>query len=198
MPSIPVGFAEATFIWNLAGKPNDVTYAFGLDHPTFSIYDPAIWAQDLYGFAVGASKPIIPADIQIGWTFQGIQVVKQLEEGQIIGQYLLPVVGTATGGALPPNCAILMRKNSALGGRRNRGRVYLPPIIPGEANVDVLGNLSGSFATDIQTRWNTFRTGAEGDENTLVIFHQTAPFTPTPITGFTVATTIATQRRRLR
>lgn len=56
---------------------------------------------------------------------------------------------------LPLNSAVVVKKQTGLAGRRNRGRIYLPGI-PEDA-VDDSGNVLGSFLTTINSKLNTFQ-----------------------------------------
>lgn len=59
-----------------------------------------------------------------------------------------PTAGTNAMSSLPPNCAILLRKITGVGGRRNRGRVYLPFML-NEGEVDETGAISAGVKTDV-------------------------------------------------
>lgn len=108
------------------------------------------------------------------------------------------VNGTAGAGPLAPNSGVLIRKLTALGGRRQRGRMYIPGTP--EGSVSAAGFLTGAYLTTVTTGADPIRTGlrntAEVEE--VVLLHNVAPFTPTTITSLEGQTKIATQRRRLR
>lgn len=74
--------------------------------------------------------------------------------------------------------------------------------VPGyaEADVDPNGNLAGATVAVIQTGYTNFLLGIETGPFTdrAVIFHASAPFTPTVIESLRVNDKVATQRRRLR
>lgn len=107
------------------------------------------------------------------------------------------IVGTAGAGALPNNCAVLIAKITAAGGRRNRGRMFFPGIT--ESAVDHAGLITTAERNLWQTAIDTWSDG----EETLgfgvpALLHQTGSSSPTTITSFVVRTRIATQRRRMR
>ena len=108
------------------------------------------------------------------------------------------MVGTAASAPLVPNVAILWNKVTALGGRRNRGRAFIPPYAPGEGSVNELGVIVAGVVTATQALYDAAFVAAAGAGYDAVLFHQTAPFTPTPITNFVMQPLVATQRRRLR
>lgn len=74
----------------------------------------------------------------------------------------------------------------------------MPGLAEGSAGSD--GQLLQADLDARQADWNDLLTNvvALADVDALVLFHDTAPFTPTPITGFQVQRKVATQRRRLR
>lgn len=58
--------------------------------------------------------------------------------------------GTMSGSTLPGNCAMLVKKRTAFGGRENRGRLYLPwMLLEGDVSED--GTWGGSAKTARQT-----------------------------------------------
>jgi len=87
-----------------------------------------------------------------------------------------------------------------VGGRRNRGRLFMPAVA--EAGVDSIGQLSPSNLSDLQDRADAWLEDLQTDgtlnTSNMVILHSTAPSTPTVVTSLQVSPTIATQRRRLR
>lgn len=198
MPSIPAGFVEATFVFRCAGIDRDMTWSQGFDCADFTTKSASDMAFDIYQEYVGASNPIVAANMIDSYTFKGVSVVKQMEEGPLVGGYFVDVAGTATTTALPPNCTALFTKVTALGGRRNRGRFFLPIYTPGELSVDAAGVINPATVSAVNTLYNNFRIGLEAANYALVLYHQTAPFTPTPVTVWSMQSRIATQRRRLR
>jgi hypothetical protein len=113
-----------------------------------------------------------------------------------------PTPGFGTGGSAIVNTAVLVQKRTALGGRRNRGRFYIPaPDISG--SVSVAGVLPSGELGEWQARADEFELLINGGvdpapEGTLALLHATGSPAATPITNLTVASKVATQRRRLR
>lgn len=107
----------------------------------------------------------------------------------------------------PMNLAILVRKTTAFGGRRGRGRMYWAGLLA-EAGVDELGIITSSVVTSLQTRftnvYNHMVNGIGGSpiSSPPVILHDstgagTEP-APYPVTSFAVQALCGTQRRRMR
>jgi hypothetical protein len=122
-----------------------------------------------------------------------------------LGQAGDPIIVTAifgsqfgnAGASTSPQVALLIEKRSAVGGRKNRGRMYIPGIP--EAGVSPAGNLETGYAaavtSDVADLFGDLVT-VDGVDN-LVIFHGTS-LTPTHISSLTLDPQVATQRRRLR
>jgi hypothetical protein len=124
-----------------------------------------------------------------------------------------PVAGALATSPLPQNCAALVKKQTGFGGRQFTGRMYLPGVLP-EGDVDQLGVINATRRGFIQDKVNLLLQVLDDDPPGpvmgLMLLHSnrrdpvtgeeipnTAPV-PTAITGLTVQTVIATQRRRLR
>jgi len=109
------------------------------------------------------------------------------------------VAGTNTGPPLPQNTAFLLRKRSALGGRRGRGRMYWPPAFLGEDSISSVGLMGEAQRSAIEGRMIVATAAPAGTGR--VILHAPevgAPTAPTPITALSLDALVATQRRRLR
>jgi hypothetical protein len=115
-------------------------------------------------------------------------------------------VGNEGGQMLPQNCALLVDKLTAAGGRRNRGRMYVPGILM-EEQVNMVGQISSGKVTAWQQAFNNLKTflnvAADANEPNIppVVLHATgisATPPPTPVESFRVQSVISTQRKRLR
>jgi hypothetical protein len=108
--------------------------------------------------------------------------------------------GSQIGSGAAPGTAYLVKKNTALGGRRNRGRMYIPGV--DEDKVNPSGGITPSWITTVQTTLDDFFDGMAAVDLPLVVLHTQVPGitqpSPVTITGLTLDQTVATQRRRLR
>lgn len=127
-----------------------------------------------------------------------------------------PIEVTAAGGAtvggnagtmVPPNVALLVQKRTAFGGKKNRGRFYLPFCID-TADCSENGTILSTLVTIFQTECNTFLAQLATDNTPMVIANRTynTPLPPHYVTAITtgpqvtslnVENLVATQRRRL-
>jgi hypothetical protein len=130
----------------------------------------------------------------------------RLEVGQdggdpIIVENAATVPGDNSDEPLPPNCALLVRKATASGGRRNRGRMYIPGLAL-RPSTSPAGVLDGGAFSALDSDAAAFRIAVEASPlvgpDGLLLFHSESPATATPITQLLVQQKIATQRRRLR
>lgn len=199
MPStiIPPGFAQVFFRFRCVGDNEEMLTSIGVrtvgDPP-----DPDTLADDmatawLFSWPVG--------DLSSTYTFVGTRVYVGQDGDPLVAENLRNTSGTGSGAVPPNNCAALLQKRSALGGRRNRGRMFLPAGYFPETGVDQAGLLTAGTVTTLQGNCNDFltqiRTGSPTTDQ-AVILHSSAPSAPTVITTLTVAPKIATQRTRMR
>lgn len=113
--------------------------------------------------------------------------------------------GAETAAMQPPNVALLVKKSSATGGRKGRGRMYIPWVLQ-DAAVDDVGIIGGASLTTYQGDATAFLSdlelGTSGTYDTpMVILHDTsgagAEPAPSVVTGLLVDSMVANQRRRL-
>jgi len=191
---IPPGFAEVWTQYVLSTDPEPMYTSLGVDLAV------GVGATQTDADALlGAVRTSIVALITNNYVLGPGHVIFGQDGGDIrIDGSLANLTGTGTGSASSQNTALLVRKLTALGGRRNRGRLFMPGI--NEANVDPNGQITAGTFGGYVTGWNNVRTAiialAQADD--VVVFHDTAPFTPTVVTALTAQQTVATQRRRLR
>lgn len=95
-----------------------------------------------------------------------------------------------------PNLAILVRKRTTLGGRRNRGRFYLP-FMASEDDVAEGGFLLATPLADTQAACDDFMTELNTRDCPMFLLHADGG-SPTPVVQLEVQRQCATQRRRMR
>jgi hypothetical protein len=123
-------------------------------------------------------------------------------------------IGSIVATAATPGTSFLVRKNTALGGRRNVGRMYIPGVT--EIMQTDAGDLVAGTVASFQTALNTFLGALTTDAISMYVLHgpatvwelvggqprrvPTAGFVPGPtlVSSLTLQTHVAMQRRRLR
>lgn len=193
---IPVGYGKVRFRFRCQALPDEASTGIGfhaglgVDIETAAADASLAYSESQWGAVTGRSDE---------WTYLGTSVVIMRDTGPEVGEYETTQPGTSTGDVLPANCSLLVTKNTGLGGRRNRGRMYWPPSSVPENNVDAAGFLESSFRVSAQSAvddWFDAETAVLGE---LVLFHDVGgDVTPTPVASLTVGSQIATQRRRMR
>lgn len=112
--------------------------------------------------------------------------------------------GTAS--KVPSNVALLIRKITGRGGRRGRGRLYVPWLL-NDSDVDDVGNISGTERASCQAAADAWladlaAAAPAGPNAPMYVLHSsggsTSPGSPNEVTGLVVDGLVATQRRRLR
>nr|CRY96639.1 hypothetical protein [uncultured prokaryote] len=198
MPVAPVGFHNVTFVFQAAGAVRQSTFQLGIEDEGSPGYPPeSVVGQCRIAFST-TGAPGAASAMSNQWSFLGCVDHYSAEGGQIIYEDLTTVAGTATSKPVPSNGAILIRKNTGLGGRRNRGRIYCPPFNMDESSVDAMGVILPANVAYIQGLWTFFLSELTGSDLAPRLFHSEAPFTPSPVTGFSVQGILGTQRRRMR
>jgi hypothetical protein len=197
---IPAGYGNILIPMKHAGTPRPAAITVGAALPELTFitdtYCDAVLAewQTAFGSQTDSHLTVGPIKVQVGESDGTSYTV----EGEST------YTGTSSADKLPSNCAVIVEKVTARGGRRGRGRVYMPWWI-NEGNVDETGNIPLASRTPIKTAWDTFAaamTAGPGafTASPLVLLHSagsTAVPDPDPITGFVVDPIIGSQRRRL-
>jgi hypothetical protein len=200
---IPPGFAAASIQFRHENDPEPWYVTMGLD------ISDAGGATDAIALKVmdGWDDNIMPQySNQVSIT--GVDLVIGQDGPDPVRTFLATTSlrnGSETGQKLPQNCAMLVRKNTALGGRRNRGRMFVPGIL-NEASVTATGIIDPSSLAILQGQQALFlaylaSAGGSLPAIPMVLLHSTglSPVPdPTPVTSLTIDNVISTQRRRLR
>lgn len=197
---IPDGEGQVAMTWSVIGDQEPMISTFGI--------------RDSLG------APLLPADLQVvsdnirtrltnpgrlcdGDTFSNLGVFTGITT--TIGTIDGPVsafspaleAGTLLGNYLPTNCAVLTQKRTALPGRRNRGRGYLPSIYLTEGSVDINGQIISGTVSLFNTQLAFVLTDMAALDLDVVVQHSDGA-AGTQVVTWTSALQIATQRRRMR
>lgn len=192
---IPLGYGEVWFQLQVTGD-NEPMYT----HLAYGV-DPAIVQADVdAGFNAWITA------WKVRWhslmTLVGGHLLQQTAAGiRRWDASVTPAIGTAVGTLLPNNCAVLAKKSTDSGGRRNRGRMYIPSPI--ESEVDAPGIMTPAAITNWNTELAKIMPGgsihtAFGILFDAVVLHDSGSQTPTVVTDLACQPKIATQRRRMR
>lgn len=193
---VPVGYVD--FILNItrAGDPEPFAVTFGAKTGA-GPFDQI----SLAGVAAAATDQLAELLLS-GDTLSEITAYVANDGPPFIYTQAIGTAGDWNGQPLPSNCAVVITKDTGLGGRWNRGRVFWPSIAEGQ--VDGNGLITPAIAQAYSDRWNAFMGQVMNADpgpqlDSLVVFHdETLGLLPTPIINFRAEAKIGTQRRRMR
>lgn len=191
---IPPGYAEAWYRFTVTGDAEPMFFSMGLDLSAGVTASTAVANTILQAGAASLRSLISSAT-----TWDDGYVIFGNDGGDIrVDGTSAAVAGTGGASPLPPNCALLVRKQTGLGGRRNRGRFFVPGIA--NTGVSNAGVIAPATLTNYQNAALTWYTAVKGlaEVEELCVLHDSAPFTPTTIVTLEAQGRLATQRRRLR
>lgn len=192
---IPLGYAHVGIEHRLTGYPRAAFTTYGVEVPTGSPFQDV--ANSIFTAHQTAMKGVLDTDVR----FMAAHCSFGTDgEPFSINSNLASVQGTAPLTSLPGNCAVLVQKFTARGGRRGRGRMYLPWAIS-EGSVDEAGTIVAAGVTGIQTAVNALLSGLDAAGLTMTLLHNeagsSAPGAPDAVTSAAVSGIISNQRRRI-
>lgn len=104
--------------------------------------------------------------------------------------------GDATGDAIAPQVSALITKTTNTGGRRGRGRLFMPGLP--ESAVDQSGVVDPANRAALTGVWEDFREAIAAADLPMVVLHSSGSVAPTTVTALSCQGQVATQRRRNR
>lgn len=199
---IPNNHAQVVLNFAHPSTPREMSVTFGVGYEP-DPFDPEKIVNRVAGCFTDST---LQARMDASVTLTTIGVTcGQVGDDPVIFEKAFNLQGGTAFETPPLNTALLVKKNSALGGRANRGRFYWPGLLA-ETDVNEVGIIGGAQVIAIQADFDAFYDALDaipdGDEEQLVmvILHDsTSPATtPTIVSSLTVDGTAATQRRRMR
>lgn len=190
MTPVPNGYLNIRFFSRRSGVDHDCEFAIGWEKAAADLDDlePVYDAYVTFGQAIGWTTSI---------AFTGIQVVEgtsSLSE-PITHDFTGSDTGSGSSLLAPPMVTFLAAKRTLSGGRRGRGRSFIPHVQ--EAASNNAGEVDPTFRAGAQDALDDFFTAIgtwSGGGSRLL--HQNGS-TPSTITSVTFETHVATQRRRM-
>lgn len=196
---IPAGSGQIVHHIALTGDPEEMAVTLG-------------WISDLSVIDLDAVANGVHDAFTTLWAARGsdqytvnhttVTLVTVTGEEPLIADHVEAVAGGQASNVLPQNTAMLIHKNTGLGGRYNKGRMYFPGAFESQvSNVGLIDSTS-------QAAWNTALASlltaynAVSGVEAVGLLHnpRAADLTPgvTEITSLVIDPIVATQRRRLR
>lgn len=192
---IPLNEAQVTLVFTVAGNVRPMVMTFGVrpDVQGATASQIASGVRALYVSSTLGS----PGAFSSSYTWTETRVQKMTSTGIAFAGITQPVVGTATANTVPVNGAVLIRKETQDGGRKNRGRMFWPPMAFNEAIVSPAGVIAAAELAAEQTKWNTFVSSLSSGDYPMVVQHSDGS-PSTLVSGVSLSNLLATQRRRMR
>ena len=191
---IPPGFAAFAEEIIHAGSGRSAFVTGGVDVSSFG-GDSEAAANAVHG-SFGAWQPELTSNAN----FHGatLRIGQDGGDSVVADSTSAPIVGTLAGAVQSANSAVLVSKQTALGGRKGRGRWFFPWGVT-ENNVDPLGVIDAEHVAGLQTAANNLLASFISNECPLVILHSDVVGAPAPtlVTSLSVQALIGSQRRRL-
>jgi hypothetical protein len=190
---IPFDYGQVNWKLTGTGLPSGAEVTCGFWHHNFAgtVQDAAealwqTWADNVMPL-LASSVAVTSALVKYGPNDDGAAY-----------EFVDSQAGTAGSETSPPNAAVLVTKQTIVGGRKGRGRMYVPGIP--EADVSPGGLIAGATVTAWNAAFEDMRDEATGLNLPFRLLHgeydpQPAPYS---IEAFSVTDLLATQRRRLR
>jgi len=194
MPT-PFEYADVSVYVQSSGTTRPAVLTFGVDGGSKTA--SAIHADIAASLAIATG---IKTRLSNGCSFNRVRVALGVMDGEdIVHDAPISVAGTLGTAVLPSNCACLVHKRTARGGRRGRGRLFLPWVLP-EGLVAENGIITGSEQVLIQTAVSAWHADLSTRGVPMVLLHQAGASSegpPDAVTSLSVDGMVSTQRRRL-
>ena len=186
---IPVGFVQVNLKFTGTGVPTGAEMTFGSSNESNQSLENI---ADSYADAWNTSgmDSWMSADVSL----TSILVKKGPNATGASGEFPYAIPGSNSS-ADPPQSAVLLRKVTEQGGRRGRGRSYMPGV-PGNACV-ASGELTSAYIGFLQTSCDAFLSALETAVLDMYLLHADGT-DPYKVIAYTVQARSATQRRRNR
>lgn len=194
---IPVGYGLCVVQHSVPFASQTQIVTWGFQDNTVDA-DPDTIATDIRSAWTGTGHPFEANLIADSTRLDSVKVYIRTEVGLVLGENTTLLNGTRATQPPSPQVACIVKKRTALVGRRYRGRFYLPASFLVAADVGPSGIIATPAVTSLQTRMNAFLEELSLALVPMVLLHTLAPFTPTFVTTLQPESLIGTQRRRVR
>lgn len=190
---IPGGYGQINYRITGSPLPTGAEVTLGVDVQAYTLA-PDDLAEDAFGWWGTHVMPNLTNHVQL----EEVRVKYGPDATGPSGAFTGSSVGGQGLETVPPNTAALVTKQTALGGRAGRGRMFIPGIP--ETKVSEAGVLDTEYQGNFQDDLDAMVTAMTAGNLGLVVLHQPgSPLTtPTPITRLFLEGSVATQRLRLR
>jgi hypothetical protein len=193
--AIPVGYVLLKFRFALVGDLEEMICTLGAE-TTATDFATRVALLDA---AVGHWGTDIMPNFSSAYSLTGVDGIYGSGTGDLPHtSSITGPSGTLSNTPTQQNTSVLVKKLSGLGGRANRGRMFVPGCP--EDQIGPTGLILGAHLANLQLAFTSLYDDLVATTNigNLVIFHDDPAPLPTTITSLFVDPLVATQRRRLR
>jgi hypothetical protein len=187
---IPAGFGEIAVVHTGGGIDGEAIWTMGFDNnaadSAADVAENVSDAIDTLGYLDVISSTVTVTEVRVKLGPDATGPSATHTNGS---------TGTVGGNSAPPNVAYLVTKNTALGGRKGRGRCYVPGVP--EIAMGSGGSVDTAFLATLQDFMTTWGGAMTIASKPLHLLHGDAT-SPTAIDSLAADARFATQRRRLR
>jgi len=188
--TIPDGFGQLSLVHTGDNFEGECVNTFGFINPG---EEDAVAVGDVFKGALVGSNLLDSYSSSVELTEVRVKLgPNSTGESGVVDIGLAGAVG---GQAVSPQVCMLVRKNTALGGRRGRGRFYIPGIPA--THLDNSGSFDATDVGIIVDEWTAIWDVMSFVGLAQRLLHDSA-LTPTPVTSMVGFSRVATQRRRAR
>lgn len=190
---IPVDYCQANLKWSGAGVPLGAETTFGLandgDFPPADVAQKVLTAWDDCG---------VMDNLSVQVSIKSCLVKNGPNEIGPAAEVGATIPGTSGSEPLPPNVAVLVTKNTQMGGHMGKGRLFLPGLPEGSTPGG--GVVAPTPLAELQGKMNELLTSLRDAQIPMVLLHSKVGIIELPlaVTSLKVQSTMATMRRRLR
>lgn len=192
---IPEGFGVAKMRWKILTAPDEMIVTCG--YLSGGAQTAEEDSADISAAFRSGSAPGNAGKVSTKYQCVGVECTLMTATGPVTGETVSRITGTGTGTPLTPNTSVLIKKITARGGRKGRGRMFAPGCGVSEIDVDENGIIGASDLNSLEISWDAFYTAWAALSCPPYLLHSDSTL-PDAITSFEVEPLVATQRRRLR
>lgn len=196
---IPTGYAAVAATFEVAGDAEQMVCTFGVDSGAEE--DPTVLADAIFDLWANTVTHFSASSIALGYRLGPFECTIMTATGPQTGTGADFRLGTNDlMDVLPNNCAVLAQKRTGRGGRKGRGRFFIPPCTLEDGDVDATGTIDTVHLASLQTWATAFLLALDSATTPMVLLHseEAGPIAPDVVTNLVVQSRIATQRTRLR
>lgn len=192
---IPDGFAQVAIPIQHTLLARQAITTFGIDLSGFAGTDPQA-ADAVMTCWINFVQPVMDSNTTAG---PAILTVGVTGGENIVVSGILDSTGADSQSSAPPSVAVLVNKITARGGRRGRGRMFVPWAV-NTADVNEAGLIATAAVNNLEAAFGDFRTCLSVSDVDMVLLHNDGisdPGAPNAVTQVQVEALIGSQRRRL-